>query len=347
MELLSIIVPVYNTEEYLPRCLDSLLDQDIPHDHYEIIIINDGSEGNCKEIVHHYQSKYPLIKYFEQANQGLFQTRNNGADLAVGKYLYTIDSDDYLATKILGPILFFMQEERLDIFGFDMVKTESSSFDFPQVTKAVLEALPIYDGQTYLSKFDYRKESVWFVADKNYLMENNIRYQKGIGFSDGLFSTASLLHAKRIAETPYRLYAYFQHPKSILNNTSPDHLRRLLKRYEATTDDFTRFRHELEEKNVNVALPVMKRIRSKEVSYIFFMLIRIVRSNLSFREIDEILGRLKSKNIYPIRDFEIPENNRAIYRVLIFIVNHKVLFYPAIFIFRSFQGFLRLFQISR
>ena len=105
---LSIIVPVYNTEKYLSRCLDSLIRQDLSPNEYEIIVINDGSQDNSREIVRDYMSRHPQISFFEQANQGLFETRNVGIDRAKGKYIYFVDSDDFIAPNVMGKIIRFM-----------------------------------------------------------------------------------------------------------------------------------------------------------------------------------------------------------------------------------------------
>ena len=82
MTRLSIIVPVFNTEKYLARCLDSLVEQDIPEDQYEILILNDGSPDDSSTIARDYVSKYSQIRYQEQENIGLFETRNRG--IAIG-----------------------------------------------------------------------------------------------------------------------------------------------------------------------------------------------------------------------------------------------------------------------
>ena len=92
--LISIIIPVYNTEKYLPRCLDSVVNQTFKD--IEIIIVNDASQGNCKEIVEEYLKKDNRIKYIEHSeNKGTYEARFSGFELSSGKYITFIDSDDY------------------------------------------------------------------------------------------------------------------------------------------------------------------------------------------------------------------------------------------------------------
>ena len=90
----SIIVPVYNTEKYLKRCLDSIKSQSFKD--YEVIIVNDGSTDNSSDII----SKYPY-KIINQENLGLSRARNNGVKEASGDYLIFLDSDDYIEKDLL------------------------------------------------------------------------------------------------------------------------------------------------------------------------------------------------------------------------------------------------------
>ena len=89
---ISIIVPIYNTEKYLNKCIDSIINQ--TKKELEILLINDGSTDNSEKIIKTYKDK--RIKYFKNKNQGIGKTRNFGIEKATGKYLMFLDSDDYL-----------------------------------------------------------------------------------------------------------------------------------------------------------------------------------------------------------------------------------------------------------
>ena len=94
---LSVSVPVYNVEKFLPRCLDSLLRQGMEVGEYEIICVNDGSPDGCGKILADYERKHPdLINVITQKNGGLSAARNTGMLRARGEYLVFIDSDDYV-----------------------------------------------------------------------------------------------------------------------------------------------------------------------------------------------------------------------------------------------------------
>lgn len=111
---LSFVVPVYNTEKYLPECLDSLLEQDIPKEEYEIICVNDGSTDNSLEILHAYQEKFPNIVVIDKENSGVAMARNAGMDAAKGDYIWFVDSDDFIQMNILHLLWTTVSETEYD-----------------------------------------------------------------------------------------------------------------------------------------------------------------------------------------------------------------------------------------
>ena len=116
---LSIISTLYKTAAYLPRCIDSLLNQDIPSDEYEIILINDGSPENDLEIAKSYASQYHNIKVVSHPNKGLAGARNTGLSIATGQYLCFVDPDDYILPNSFECLLNQMDDEHLDMLRFD------------------------------------------------------------------------------------------------------------------------------------------------------------------------------------------------------------------------------------
>ena len=123
MPLVSIIVPVYNTEKYLPRCLDSLVNQTFRD--IEIIIVNDYSQGNCKEIVEEYLKKDNRIKYIEHnENKGTLIARKTGSIAAEGDYITYLDSDDELDINTCEELYKVVSKEDYDVIPFS-IKVDS------------------------------------------------------------------------------------------------------------------------------------------------------------------------------------------------------------------------------
>lgn len=120
MKLLSVIIPLYNSAKWLPKCLDSVLDQDVPLAELEVICINDGSPDNSEEIALKYQQKYPnTIVVLSQENQGPSGARNNGMKHATGKYLCFVDPDDYVEPQVFGGLIKKMTDGDLDMLRFN------------------------------------------------------------------------------------------------------------------------------------------------------------------------------------------------------------------------------------
>lgn len=119
---LSVIVPIYNVEKYLPRCLDSLLRQGLEAGEYEIICVNDGSPDNCASILGEYEQRYPdLFCVITQENQGLGGARNTGAALAQGEYVTFLDSDDYLIDNAYNYLLTHFCQDKPDVLCYNKI----------------------------------------------------------------------------------------------------------------------------------------------------------------------------------------------------------------------------------
>ena len=131
----SIIVPVYNVEEYLARCLDSLVNQSLKD--IEIIVVNDGSPDNSQKIIDNYCKKYKNIKSFIKKNGGLSDTRNFGIKKSHGDYLIFIDSDDYVKETMLEKMWNVAINKNVDIVVCNCIQVYENGFE--QEIKSNLE----------------------------------------------------------------------------------------------------------------------------------------------------------------------------------------------------------------
>lgn len=127
---LSIIIPVYNVEKYLPHCLDSIFNQSLDNSDFEVIVVNDCSKGNCEEIIEEYKKKYNNIKLINhEYNKGLYQARRTGIFNSNGKYIMHVDGDDYLSLKennkdFLKNAINKLDSSNADILFFDCIHTD-------------------------------------------------------------------------------------------------------------------------------------------------------------------------------------------------------------------------------
>lgn len=339
---LSIIVAIYNTEKFLIRCLDNLLQQGLSPHEYEIIVINDSCPNNSGEIIKSYISKHSHISFIEPENQEIGETRNIGITLARGKYIYFMDSDDYICNDVMGDIVSFMDKEELDIFGFGITNTTRSSIPTPLI-KENLKDITVYEGKTYISQFNFSSESVWLVINLEFLRSNNIRFAPDAGFPKGVFTVQLLYHAKRMVVIPDIIYADFQYPNSELYRSGEEQIGILLEKYESTSDEYTKFLRRVELEN-EINANGLERIRSKSISYIFFMLIKAVKSALTIKEIRQIIRRLRFKNYYPIKGFMGSDYRNNSTRLWLFTINNEILFLLFIPTFRLLSPLLQRFK---
>ena len=110
---ISFIVPIYNVEKYLVRCIESIIMQKL--ENIEIILVDDGSPDNCPSICDKYSEKYKFIKTIHKKNEGLGYARNSGLEISKGKYIYFVDSDDYLVPDSIIKLYEKAEEFDLDV----------------------------------------------------------------------------------------------------------------------------------------------------------------------------------------------------------------------------------------
>ena len=120
-ELVSVVVPIYKVEKYLPRCIDSILNQ--TYSNLEVILVDDGSPDGCSAICDDYARQDPRIRVIHKENQGLGMARNTGIDHATGDYICFFDSDDYIAPETIAVTLATARENQADlvVFGYQEV----------------------------------------------------------------------------------------------------------------------------------------------------------------------------------------------------------------------------------
>ena len=151
---LSIIVPVYKVEQYLHKCVDSLLHQDLSEEEYEIILVDDGSPDSCGDICEEYASKFVQVKVVHQENGGLSAARNSGIKVAQGLYVQFVDSDDYLEPNVLRILVAKMETDQLDIlrFNYRNVNEQYETFEPKKVSKPfVVYRDEVCNGLTFLN----------------------------------------------------------------------------------------------------------------------------------------------------------------------------------------------------
>lgn len=207
--MISIIIPLYNVENYVVQCLDSFEKQ--LYKNFELIIVNDGSTDKSAYVVREYMEKSNMnIKLIEQNNSGVSAARNKGLDLASGEYICFVDPDDMVRPEYLSVMINILHNNSCDlvICGSKKVSEDWNPND------ATYEKHPveIMDSLTALRKFLYGEivSGVCFLMVKRELIENNkLRFADGYRYSEDLEMMWKMLaHSKTIAYTKSQLYIY-------------------------------------------------------------------------------------------------------------------------------------------
>lgn len=223
---LSIITTLYKSEPYLRKCLDSLLNQDLPNTDYELVLVDDGSPDNCVSIIkEEYQTKYPNIVLIRRSNGGLPEARNTGLENANGKYVTFVDPDDYVETNVYGKLINKIQNENLDMLRYNYTMVEEETYRLLPKYKESLKTVDYTDsivtGEAFLGERLGFACYVWqFISKKTLFTDNNIRFREKV-FDDADVLPRLIIHANRVTSVDTNVYYYTQRKGSLFNAITP------------------------------------------------------------------------------------------------------------------------------
>lgn len=249
MPKISVIIPVYNVEKYLPACLDSLLDQTF--EDFEIICVNDGSTDGSGKIMQDYVSRNapgrPRVRAVYQRNQGISGARNSGMEEAEGDYIYFMDSDDFVHPQLLEIAYTHAKKNKADLTSFDffreMVPGEltldgSKKYEDIDKIKTITTNNPLkYFKPTSEPRIYY---NVWSKLIKRSFIRN-MEFLPDVGYCEDMHFVACMLKRKpKTVLIPEKLYFYRKNGASVTNvNFSEKHLQAHHKALAAVRDEFS------------------------------------------------------------------------------------------------------------
>lgn len=226
----SIIVPVYNVEKYLPRCLDSLVNQTLKD--IEIICVNDGSTDGSLAILQQYAAKDKRIKIIDKENEGAEAARNNALDIASGKYISFVDSDDWAEDTYLQELLSMLEKNNADMAecSYETVISDTSKRKHnlsQNLSEKLLEITP--------ENFCFRNKILWNKLFKNALVQAyNLRFPLTRYFGDNYFVICYTLLCKTVFLSSKKLYIYRIHNTSLISKflvSKPDESYKIVRQY--------------------------------------------------------------------------------------------------------------------
>ncbi len=206
----SFVVPVYNVEQYLEQCLESLQAQN--YGDYEVICVNDGSSDGSKEILSAWEPRMQKMRVIDRENGGLSAARNTGLEAATGDYVVFVDSDDWVEPNMLNTLATVIGSE--DMLCFACQRTDNEATDsLPKEQTS---------GWDYYNRHALEHREIPFVCvwqrcyRRQFLLDNGLRFREGILHEDNEFTPRACLGAKSVKVIPDVLYNYRVRPNSIM-----------------------------------------------------------------------------------------------------------------------------------
>ncbi len=337
---LSIVIPCYNMEHYLPECLDSLLHQNLDASDFEIIVVNDESKDDTLRIAKSYAEKNDNIVVVDKKNAGVGAARNSGYDQAKGKFIYFLDPDDYLAENTLPTLLGLMAKNSLDILTFKSKSVVQKRYPFSEDSDKLLEELDVKDGISYIASRKHKNEIWWFIIKRDFIRSTGIRFIEGKWMEDAILTSELFCEAQRMAHVDLDVHRYRILPTSAMRNKSPEHYNKVI--YDNANAAYV---YDELIKNIPIDHPhaegCIKRLRSRQQSFVFFLMVRLMKSDISVKKIPEMLNGFEKIDAYPLKKFLGDDYRGVGYSFLVFIFNHRPLINPFIKMFRTFYTFAR------
>ena len=294
---LSVIIPFYNVEEYLEKCIISVENQDIAKEDYEVLLINDGSTDKSYEIACRLKDTFSNVIVLTQENKGQGAARNVGLEEAKGNYVLFVDSDDYMLPNVFCKMLDIVESHELDIL---IMQSKSMKKDgrFRQIYSAPFPKGSVLNGQQVLVK-GYRPASVWAKLYRRELISGAIGgFKEGIIHEDVDFNMKLFSYAQRVMFIDLCCYIYYW------NSMSTDKLMNYNKIIKSLLSDVTIARDFMEfslEKHLEVPLPVLfkKHANSIIVSTCYSLISRY--KHLPFSDKMYLVDMMKEYKLLPIK----------------------------------------------
>lgn len=214
----SIIIPVYNVEKYLNRCVDSVLNQSFTD--YEIILVDDGSTDSSGSICKEYLID-TRIKLVTKENGGLSSARNAGLLNASGQFVLFLDSDDYIADNSLNDLHNVIEDNKADIYS---IKAKRRYDDGSEIDEHVDYPCGVFEKNAYMkmveTTFHYSACSPYMVYNAGFLKSNNISFREGILHEDELWMPTVISKARTICYSNIFLYYHCMRTGSITQSSN-------------------------------------------------------------------------------------------------------------------------------
>lgn len=221
MKRLSVVVPVYNGEKCLPRLVDSLQNQNIPKEDYELLFVDDCSTDGSVELIEQYANLFSNVKlYKHEENRRPATSCNTGIDNAQGAYIWIVDQDDWIEQNSMDFLLKKAENQRLDLLLFNYKRVGEDGKTIKNVR--VFEDSEVQDGKSFINTYFNTDFDLYLLGyrwrtllSKEYIRNNNIRFIDGMMYEDTTILLKAILFSSRLASSSRCFYNYCVYDNSI------------------------------------------------------------------------------------------------------------------------------------
>ncbi len=334
---LSVIIPAYNAEQHLTDCLVSLSKQKIAIGDFEIIVVDDGSMDATAQIVTDFAKHQKNIRLESQKNMGNGAARNNGVQIAKGRYIYFLDADDYLAENTLHNVLDVAEKNELDIVGFNTKKVADSNHKTSKNLNCNTNDLIVTTGIEFLARHNYEAEVWWYVTKKSFYLSTGITFYDRKFVQDSYLTPTLFSKAAKVMFMDYDVHRYRMSLNSITRKKSIAHLNQHFNDLSFSVKKLYDLRMQLIENGVSNT-NCIKRLHVKQQRYVFIIITRFIKSPLPLKQLKDMLNGFLILEAYPLTTFMSLKDYRSItYHILTIIYNRTWLLYPLIRVYRTLR----------
>lgn len=295
MNKLSVIVPVYNTSNYLRKCLDSIVNQSMKD--IEIIIVNDGSEDNSESIIKHWieNNKHVNVKYLKKENGGLSDARNYGIRYATGKYIAFIDSDDYIDKNLFKNLGKYMDDD------IEVIKFKIKTVDEKGNILEILDG-PVFEKCTGEEAFKklciedrYIDPACIYLYKRDFFISNNFKYRVGTYHEDFGLTPLIIINAKSFVSTNQCGYNYLQRNDSI---TGSKNIKKEIKKADDVLKHYDNMIEQLD--TYNISQKTKNLVKRYYTNTVILKAKELIENEKNFKKYEiELKKRKVYKNIKP------------------------------------------------
>lgn len=304
--LISIIIPVYKVEQYLEKCVDSVINQNYPH--LEIFLVDDGSPDKCGEICESYAKKDSRIKVIHKKNGGLSDARNVAIDVASGEYITFVDSDDYVTDDYVATLYELIKKNDCKISASGFTRFEQD--DILKVGNEVIKEY-VFSPENAIKEMFYQKKfdtSAWAKLYHRSLFSDGLRYPVGLLYEDLATSYKLFLKSDKVAFSTKETYFY------LIRSTSIEGAPFSQKKIDSTMEIINQL-----ESDFNNAPQFKRPLSSRILNFSFHILLSMPFNNEN-RSL--LIDKIKSYRLTVIKDKEAKMKSRIICLLSYFGINN-------------------------